>query len=163
MRALSSVIIWEHGPNSLRGLTYKRGSGCHFIWTNLEEIICRVIHQFTQLGGENGQFLHNRPSNAWLGMKILQNKIELSVKSGDLGVRTMMDDCDPKLVFPPSKLSFILSFLFPERLHSCYVQIYFDCSYVNDYYNYSWTLYIKCWVSAFHAPFNKISLLCGYH
>jgi hypothetical protein len=73
----------------------------------------------------------------------------------------MMDDWDSKLVFPPSKLSFILYFLFPERLHSCY--IYFHCSYLNNYYNYSWTLYINCWVSAVHTPFNKISLLCWYH
>ncbi len=34
------------------------------------------------------------------------------------------------------KLSFILSFFFPERLH---------CSYLYNYYNYSPTLCIKCW------------------
>ncbi len=33
------------------------------------------------------------------------------------------------------KLSFILSFLFPERLHCCY--IYFHCSYLYNNYNYS--------------------------
>jgi hypothetical protein len=60
------------------------------------------------------------------------------------------------------RLSFILSFLFLERLHCCY--IYFRCSY------YSRTLCIKCWVSAFRTElqhftlwFNKMSLLCGYH
>jgi hypothetical protein len=56
------------------------------------------------------------------------------------------------------KLSFILSFLFPDRLHCCY--IYFHCSYLYNYYNYSQTLCTKCWVSAFHI---EISLLCRYH
>ncbi len=46
-------------------------------------------------------------------------------------------------------LSFIMCFLFPERLH-CYY-IYFQCSDLYKYYNYSWTLCIKCWVSAFHT------------
>jgi hypothetical protein len=31
-----------------------------------------------------------------------------------------------------NKLSFILSFLFPERLHCCYM--YFHCSYLYNYY-----------------------------
>jgi hypothetical protein len=52
----------------------------------------------------------------------------------------------PKLVFPPilmvnwvsSYLSFFLS-----ASTSCY--IYFHCSYLDNYYNYSWTLCIKCW------------------
>jgi hypothetical protein len=41
------------------------------------------------------------------------------------------------------KLSFILCFLFPERLHYCY--IYFHCSYLYNYYNYSRTLCNMCW------------------
>jgi hypothetical protein len=45
------------------------------------------------------------------------------------------------------KLSCILSFLLPERLHCSY--IYFPCSYLYACYNYSQTLCIKCWVSAF--------------
>jgi hypothetical protein len=45
------------------------------------------------------------------------------------------------------KLSFTLSFLFPERPHHCF--IYFHCSYFFNYYNYSWTLCIKCWVSSY--------------
>ncbi len=44
------------------------------------------------------------------------------------------------------KLSFILTFLYPQRLLDC-CYIYFHCSYVYKYYNYSWTLCIKCWVS----------------
>jgi hypothetical protein len=47
------------------------------------------------------------------------------------------------------KLSFILSFVFPERLYISYR--YFHCSYLYNYYNYSRTLCIKCWVSAFHT------------
>jgi hypothetical protein len=40
------------------------------------------------------------------------------------------------------KLSFILCFIFPERLYCCY--IYFHCSYLYNYYSYSRTLCIKC-------------------
>jgi hypothetical protein len=44
----------------------------------------------------------------------------------------------------------------------CY--IYFHCSYMHCYYNYSRTLCIKCWVSAISCPYLiEISLLCGYH
>jgi hypothetical protein len=95
----------------------------------------RVIHKVRRLGGENGQFRLNRASNMWLGMKILQNKIT--------GTQTSFSSnfgC---------KLSCILSFLFPERLHFGY--IYFPCSYLYACYNYSQTLCIKCWVSAFHT------------
>jgi hypothetical protein len=35
----------------------------------------RVIWKVRQLGGENGQFWHNRASNTELGMKILQKEI----------------------------------------------------------------------------------------
>jgi hypothetical protein len=60
------------------------------------KVICKV----RRLGSENGQFLHNRPSNVKLGMKFYKMK--------QLG---------PKLVFPPilvvnwisSPLSFLLS------------------------------------------------------
>jgi hypothetical protein len=56
------------------------------------------------------------------------------------------------------KLSFILSFLFPDRLHCCYT--YFHCSYLYNYYNYSRTLCIKCWafrteLQHFILTFNK--------
>ncbi len=47
------------------------------------------------------------------------------------------------------KLSFTLSFVFPEHLHCGF--IYFECSYLYNYYNYSLTLWIKWSVSAFHT------------
>jgi len=34
------------------------------------------------------------------------------------------------------KLSFILSFMFPERLHCCYIYIYFHYSYLYNFCNY---------------------------
>ncbi len=54
------------------------------------------------------------------------------------------------------KLSFILSFLFPERLHYSYIAstaatLYFHCSCLYNDYNYSWFLCIQCWVSKFHT------------
>jgi hypothetical protein len=45
------------------------------------------------------------------------------------------------------KLSFIPSFLFPERLHCCYI----FSLLLPVQLNYSRTLCIKCWVSAFHT------------
>jgi hypothetical protein len=75
----------------------------------------RVIHEFSRLGGESGQFRHNRASNPELGMKILQSKIT--------GTQTSF----PKSLIP--------AFLFPERRH---------CSYLYNYYNYSSTICIKC-------------------
>jgi hypothetical protein len=59
------------------------------------------------------------------------------------------------------KLSFILSFLFPERLHCCY--IYFQYSYLYNYYNYSNPCALNVEFQHFILRFNKISLLCGYH
>jgi hypothetical protein len=90
------------------------------------------------LGGENGQFRHNKASK-WvhLGMKFLLNAITVTQTSFG------------------GKLSFIPSFLVPERLHCCY--IYFHCSYLYNCNNYSRTLCIKCWVSTFHIE-NFISL-----
>jgi hypothetical protein len=54
------------------------------------------------------------------------------------------------------KLSFIPSFLFPERLHCCY--IYFHHSYLYNNYNYSRTLNAE--FQHLILSFNKISLLC---
>jgi len=54
-------------------------------------------------------------------------------------------------------VSSYLSF-FHERLHWCY--IYFHCSYLYNYYNYSQTLCIKCWVSAFGT---QLLLLPAFH
>ncbi len=74
----------------------------------------RFIRKVPRLGSENGQFGHNRASN-----EILQNVITGTQTS----FSTNFDD----------KLSFILSFILPERLHCCYV--YFHCSYLYNYYN----------------------------
>ncbi len=84
--------------------------------------VIRIICKVTWLGGENGQFQHNRPSNVYLGTKILQNEItrtqtSLFIKFG-------------------GKLSFILSFLFPERLHCCY--IYFHYSFPVFFFQANW-------------------------
>ncbi len=59
----------------------------------------RVIRKVRRLGGENGQFRHNRPSNPYLGMKISQKEIT--------GTQT---SCSTNF---GGKLSFILCFLFP--------------------------------------------------
>ncbi len=60
------------------------------------------------------------------------------------------------------KLSFILSFIFPQRLH-CY--LYFHCSYLYNYYNYSRTYLVQQILSfsILIVRFNIISLLCRHH
>jgi hypothetical protein len=95
------------------------------LWSN------RGIRNITWLGGENSQFWHNRVSNVSLGMKNLQNEIT--------GIQTIFSTNFG------NKLTFILSFLFPECVHCCY--IYFHCSYLYKYYNCSQTIRIKWWVS----------------
>ncbi len=58
---------------------------------------------------------------------------------------TKRNNWDPKLVFPPNLVvewGFVLSFLFPKRLHCCH--IYFHYSYLYNHYNYSWTFCIRC-------------------
>jgi len=90
----------------------------------------RVIHKVTRLGVESSQFLHKRASNTELGIQNSTNQIT--------GTQTSL------FANFVGKLSFILSFLFPERFHCCY--IHFHCSYLYNYYNYSQTLCIKCWV-----------------
>jgi hypothetical protein len=67
----------------------------------------KVICKIRLLGGEKGQFRRNRPSNASLGMKILQNKIT--------GTQTRFSTNFG------GKLSFIMSFIFPQRFHCCYI------------------------------------------
>jgi hypothetical protein len=74
----------------------------------------RFICKVQRLGDENGQFGHNRASN-----EILQNQITETQTSFSTNFAY--------------KLSFILSFILPERLHCCY--IYFQCSYLYNYYN----------------------------
>ncbi len=59
----------------------------------------RVTCKVRQLGGKNGQFRHNRASNAGLGMKILQK--------GKTWTKTSFSTNFS------GKLSFILCFLFP--------------------------------------------------
>ncbi len=70
---------------------------------------------------------------------------------------TKRNNLGPRLVFR-AVLSFILSLLFPERLHSCY--IYFHCSYLYNYYNYIQTLCIKRWVLVFHTEIHDPSSEC---
>jgi hypothetical protein len=56
------------------------------------------------------------------------------------------------------KPSFILSFLFPERLHCCY--ICFRSPYMYHYYNYSLKpCALNAYLQHFVLRFNKISLL----
>jgi hypothetical protein len=90
---------------------------CHFVTQkNLKLKQCIwVIGKFRRLGGDNGQFRHNRASNVQLGMKILQKKITATQTSFSTNFG--------------GKLSFILCFTLPERLHY-YCHIYFHCSYV---------------------------------
>jgi len=66
-----------------------------------------VINKVGQLGGENGQFRHSRASNAKLLMKILQKEIR--------GTQTRFSTNFG------GKLTFIMCFLFPERLRCCYI------------------------------------------
>jgi hypothetical protein len=68
------------------------------------KVICKV----RRLGGENGQFWHNRGIKCWTGNEILQNETTT-------GTQTSFST---NLV---SKLSFIPSFLSPQCLHWCYI------------------------------------------
>ncbi len=52
-------------------------------------------------------------------------------------------------------------FLFPERLHSCY--IYFHCSYMYNYYSQLEPCALNAEFQHFIPRFNKTSLLCGTH
>jgi hypothetical protein len=93
------------------------------------------MHEVLRLGGENGQFQHKRASNTNLDMKILHSKIT--------GTQT---SCSNNF---GGKLSFILSFLIPER-PPLLLHIYFHSSYLYKDYSYSQTSCIKCWVSTSH-------------
>jgi hypothetical protein len=77
-------------------------------------------------------------------MKILQNEITETQTSFSINF--------------DGKLSFILSFLFAQRLHCCYR--YFDRSYVYNRYNYSRPCALNAEFQHFILRFNKISLLC---
>ncbi len=76
----------------------------HFSQCTLWRVHNIVICNVAQLGVENGQFCHNRASNVWLEMKIIQNEIT--------GNPTSLP------TYFGGKLRFILSVLFPERLRS---------------------------------------------
>jgi len=89
-----------------------------YIYRSKTQVHIKVTQKVKRL---KGQFWHNRASNAQLGMKILQNQI--------IGTQTSF------CISFGDKLSFILSFLFLERLHCCY--IYFHCSYLYNYYSSS--------------------------
>jgi len=67
----------------------------------------RVNRKVRLLEGEKGQFRRSRPSNPSLGMKILQNKIT--------GTQTRFSTNFG------GKLSFIMSVIFPQRFHCCYI------------------------------------------
>jgi len=114
-------------------------------YKNKKGIFChnRVILKVRRSGGENGQFRHNRASNSELGAKSLQKEITETQTSFSTNFG--------------SKLSFILCFLFPERLHcSTYIFTAPTCT----------TTIITlepCALNTFIPKFNKISLLCGYH
>jgi len=100
----------------------------------------KVIRKVRRLGGENDQFQHNRASNAELGIKFY--KTSFSTNFG-------------------CKLSFILSFLFPNCLPCCH--IYFYCSYLYIHYNYSRPCALNAKFQHLILRFNIISLLCGYY
>jgi hypothetical protein len=133
------------------------GEGIGFLWwfvrlylfvIQLFLLLNRVSCKVTRLGDKNGQFQHSGASNTELRMKILQNEITLIQTSFSTNFG--------------GKLSFILSFLFLERLHCCYVYIFTapTCT----------TTIISLEPGASNAEtqhfilrFNKTSLLCRYH
>jgi hypothetical protein len=120
--------FFVHTPSIMLGVLVCTRSLAFYLVCISSNKYNRVIRKVRQLGGENRQIRHNRASNAELGMEILQKEITGTQTS----FSTNFD----------LKLSFILSFLSPERLHCCY--IYFHCSYRYNYYNYTRTLCIKC-------------------
>jgi hypothetical protein len=107
----------------------------------------KVLRKIRRLGGENGQFRHNRASNAWLGMKFYKTKL--------LG---------PKLVFPlilvvnwvSSPLSFFLiactaaAYIFSTPTSTITIITLESCALNAEFQH-------------FILRFNKISLLCRYH
>ncbi len=91
----------------------------------------KVIHKFTLLEAENGQFRRDRPSNGKLGMKILQNQI--------IGTQTRFSTNFG------GKLSLILCFSFFLSASTAATYIFTaPTTHLYIYYNYSRTLYIKC-------------------
>ncbi len=138
-------LFWGRGSKNIIGnqltgkfLTQKSAScKSHDLYNKKKK---RVIGKVGRLGRKNGQFRHDRASNTELGMKILQNKIigtQISFATNFGG-----------------KLSSILSFLFSERLHCCYMY---------NYYKYSRTGALNDEFQHFILRSNKISFLCRHH
>jgi len=92
----------------------------------------RVIRKVTQTQHQSPRFRHTR-----VRFKKDLQKSTLAFNGGG-------SEAEKTINFG-GKLSFILSFLFPEHHQCCY--IYFHCSYLYNYYYYSRTLCIECWVS----------------
>jgi hypothetical protein len=93
----------------------------------------KVSHKVLQLGVKMANFSiigHEMHNWEWIFLQneIIGTQISFSTNFG-------------------GKLNFIMSFLFPWRLHCSY--IYFHCSYLYKYYNYFQMLYIKCLISTF--------------
>jgi hypothetical protein len=108
----------------------------------------KVVLKVRRLGAENGQqFQHNRGIECVTGNENLQNEIT--------GTQTIFSTNFG------GKLSFILSFLFPERLHCCYIYIFTAPTYATTIITLE-----PCALNAefqhFILKFNKISLLWCY-
>jgi len=97
-----------------------------WLWVSLTWGRIRIIRKVRKTQHQNPEFGH-KPGE-------IKNK---SAKKYIQGGETQ------KTIHFCNKLSFILSFLFPKRLHCCY--IYVHCSYLYNSYNYSRTLCIWSW------------------
>jgi len=80
----------------------------------------RDIHKVRQTQHQNPEFDHT------------QGEIEKKPAKKYIRIQGGRGETQKTINFG-GKLSFILSFLFPERFHCCY--IYFHCSYLYNYYN----------------------------
>jgi hypothetical protein len=85
----------------------------------------RVLGKVRQTQHQNPEFGHTQGE---IKKTKISKKSILAFKGGGRGGETQ------KTTSFGGKLSFILSFIFPERLQCCY--IYFHCSYLYNYYNY---------------------------
>jgi len=162
LRTLSSAVLQNHRtrfdpkttpktftrPPHIHVLLYLMLAHCAFstqdfvfpiLWGWIFFAYNRLICKVTRLGAENSQFQYNKASHhirKW-EWKFLQNEIIETQTSFDTNFG--------------GKLSFIPSILFSWRPPLLPHYIYFHWSYLINYYNYSRTLCINCWVSAFHT------------
>ncbi len=105
------------------------------------------MRKVRRLRGENGQFWHNRASNAELGMKILQKEITGTQTSFSTNFN--------------GKLSFIQCFLFPERLTAgTYIFTAPTCTIAIITLE---TCALNAEFPHFIPRYNKFSLLFGCH